>query len=142
MGVNLGVDGNRRQQLEPAQEDAGCEGFSDPTQGQGAQRHAKLDRRQKVVQLMLQPADRARAWNACGSHLLDTRIAHAHQCELGSHKERVDQYQHANSDELQQRQTVHLACENSIGVRLDFCTSLEPTKVPLRIPLRADSRAN
>ncbi len=63
---------------------------------------------------MLQPAHRPRAGNARGHHLLNACVAHADQRKLRGHKEGVGQNQHGHSDKLQQRQTVHLACEHSI----------------------------
>ena len=63
---------------------------------------------------MLETPDGTGPGNSSRHHLLNPGIANADQRKLGSHEERVDQDQHAYGDELQQWQTVHLACEDSI----------------------------
>jgi hypothetical protein len=114
VSINPGGSRGNRQRAEPTQKDPRGQRLADPAQGQRAERHAKLDCRKKVVEILLQLSDGAGSGHAGSQHLLDTRIADRDQGELGGHKEAVSQNQHGHGDELKQRKTVHLACENSI----------------------------
>ena len=69
---------------------------------------------QKIVQVLLKPADSPRSRNAGGEHLLDTGVPNRNQRELRGHKKSVGQNQHGNRDKFEQRKTVHL------GVRIAF----------------------
>ena len=102
------------KRFHPAHENAGRQRLADPAQSQRAQGHAELHGGQKVVQVALKAADSARAGDAVGQHLLDARIPNGDQRKLGGHKEGVGQNEQAHSDKFEQRQTVHLECENSI----------------------------
>jgi hypothetical protein len=74
-----------------------------------------LHGRQKIVEILLQEADGARSGHAGGQQLLNARVADGDQRELSSHKKGVGQNEHGHSDKLQRKQTVHLACEDSIS---------------------------
>ena len=114
VGIGPGMSLRQGHCAEPTQKNSRRQGFADPAQGQRTERNAKLHGWQKVVEVALQTADGAGSGNARGKHLLDARIADADQSELSSHKKGVGQDEHGHGDELQQRETVHLALENSI----------------------------
>jgi hypothetical protein len=103
---------------EPTQKNSRRQGFADPAQGQRTERDAELDGGKKVVQILLQAAHGAGAWNGGRHHLLNPGLADRDQCELGGHKKGVGQNEHGQGDELQQRKSVHLACENSIPTEI------------------------
>ncbi len=103
-----------RQQVDPAEDDAGGQRFADPADSQRAQSDAELNRGQKVLEFALKAPYGPRAGDLGGEKLLDARVAGADHRELGGHKEGVGQNQHGDGDNLEKRQTVHLGCENSI----------------------------
>ncbi len=114
MGIEVGVSLGEGQSAHPAHEGGGGQWFADPAQGQGAEGDAELDGGEKVVQIALQAADGAGAGNGVGEHLLDAGVADGDQGELGGHKEGVGQNEQADGDVLEQRETVHPGCEDSI----------------------------
>ena len=75
--------------------------LADPAKGETGQRDAKLHRRQKLVQRMLQPHRRPRVRPSQRDQLLQTRLAHAHQREFRGHEKAVgqDQKHHPNRAE-------------------------------------------
>ncbi len=70
--------------------------FADPAQGQAGNRHSELDRIEDVVELLMELLDGARADAVRRNHLLQSRLADAHQSEFSGHEERVrcDQQNH------------------------------------------------
>ena len=60
-------------------------------QRQAGQRHAKLHRRQKLIEIVFESERRSRARTILRNQLLDPRLSHADQRKLRSHKEAVRQ---------------------------------------------------
>jgi hypothetical protein len=86
---------------EPAEQDGRGQGFADPAEGEGAEGDAKLNGREKIVQVALQAADGAGSGDAGGQHLLNASVADGDQGELGSHKKCVGQNEHGHRDKLE-----------------------------------------
>jgi hypothetical protein len=121
-----------RQQIDPAENNAGSKGFSDPADGQGAESDAELDSGKKVFEFVLQAADSAGAWDLGGEKLFDAGVAGADHSEFGGHKEGVCQDQHGDGDNLKNRQTVHLGCEDSIRRGLSLGVGLGKGLIEVR----------
>ena len=114
VGINLSVSRGDGQSVQPSLNDTRGQRFAEPAQGQRAKGDAELDGGEKVVQVALQAANGAGAGDGGGQHLLDAGVAERDKGELGGHKEGVSQDEQADSDELEQRKTGHLGCEDSI----------------------------
>ncbi len=128
-----GVDTRIRQRPHPAGKQRSGQGFADPAEGQGAERHTELDGRQKIVQILLKAAHGAGSGGAGGKHLLDAGVADRNQRELRSHKKAVGQNKHGHSDKLEKEKTVHLACEHSI-LPITSCPACSIGICPSRAP--------
>ena len=122
-----------RQQVDPAQNNAGGQRLADPADGQGAQRHAELNSRQEVLQIVLQAPHGACSRDLGGEELLDAGVAGADHGEFGGHKEGIGQNQHGDGDNLEKRQTVHPGCEDSIRPR--------GTTIPVRLLTNPELKA-
>ena len=86
------------QPAHPFDENGGGQRFADPAQGQRAERDAQLHGGQKIVHLLLQPADCAGTGHAGGQHLLDAGVADGNQGKLCGHKKCVGQNEHPYGD--------------------------------------------
>ncbi len=103
----VGVGGAVWQALEGVFENGGQRRFADPAEAQAGQRNAKLDGRQEVVEMLMQPQHLAGAKAAGIDHLLDSRIADADQGEFGRHKESVRRHQQDYGEYAHQHVTNH-----------------------------------
>ncbi len=93
----------------PVFKDVGDHWLAHPSKGQTAQCYTKLDCRQKVVQIFLQTANRARAGHALGDHPFNARLANADQCKLCRHKETVGQNKQSHGDDSKEQKSKHFA---------------------------------
>src|ERR1700683_640169 len=89
-------------------EDACNRWLADPAQRQAAQGYAQLNGRQKIPEVLLQPADDAGSRLALRDELLDARLADADQRELRRHKEAVRQDQHHDGDAVKEEELRHV----------------------------------
>ena len=83
--------------------------LADPAQAEAGNRHSKLHCVEDVVELLMQLLDGARADAVRRNHLLQSRLADAHQSEFRGHEERVGCDQQNNHYDAQHSEGNHEA---------------------------------
>ena len=107
--------------------------FADPAQRQAANGHSKLHGIEDMVELLMELLDGARADAMRRNHLLQSRLAHAHQSEFSGHEERVCRDQQDHCYDAQHDEGNHeseILTSRAVALRLTTAAS-PPAPLPV-----------
>src|SRR5581483_12514104 len=96
-----------RQSLNGTEEHLRDGWLADPAKSQAGERDSKLDRRQEVVQMLLQALDGTGAGASGVDQLLNACVTNADDRKLGRHKKRIQGHQQHDNQNAKEHQGRH-----------------------------------